>query len=106
MRHDNQRHSFFAIQFNEQLAELLGGGMVERAGWFIGKEEPRLVYEGPNDSDALTFAAGKFARTMVDAFGESDAFKEAVCPSFGGFRSCRWGERPREPFRRVSIGSR
>src|SRR5436190_17090380 len=92
MRHDNQRHPFFAVQVNQELAELLGGGVVERAGRFIGEKEFWPVDESADDGDALAFAAGKFAGTMVEAIGEADAFEEAVSASFGRFgwlRRCR-----------------
>ena len=92
MRDDNQRHCFFAIEFDQQLSELLGGGVVERAGRFIGEQEFGLVDERADDGDALAFPAGKFARPMVEALGEADTFEEAMSASFGGFGG--WGGYP------------
>ena len=85
MGDDDERHAFFAVEFDEELAELLGGGVVERAGWLIGEKEPGLVDQGADDGDALAFAARKFAGTMIYAFGQADAFEKTVGAGFGGF---------------------
>ena len=36
---DDQRHLVVSIQFHQQVAQRLGGGVVERAGRFIGEDE-------------------------------------------------------------------
>ena len=89
MSHNNQRHSFFAVELDEELAELLGGDVVKGTGRFIGEEEPGLIDEGADDGDALSFAPGKFAGTMIHALSEADALEETGGTSFGGFgESC------------------
>ena len=80
--HDDERHAFFAVQFNEQLAEVLGTGVIQRAGGFVGEEQLRLVDKRADNSDALTFAAGKLAGEVMEPFGEADAFEQA----FGALR--------------------
>ena len=74
VRDDNQRHAFFAVQFDEQFAELLRGGVVERTGRFVGEQELRLVDERADDGDALALAAGKLAGAMLHPLTEADAF--------------------------------
>ena len=78
VRHHNERHAFFAIQFDEQLAEVVGAGVIERAGGFVGEEELRLVDERADDGDALAFAAGELAGEMMQPFRETDALEQAL----------------------------
>ena len=55
---------FLGVQFHEQLAELVGGGLVECAGGFIGEQELGLVDERTHHGHALAFAAGELAGPM------------------------------------------
>ena len=87
VRHDDERDAFLAVQFDEQLTEVLGAGVVERAGRFVGEQKLRLVDERADDGDALAFAAGKLTGEMVQSFREADAFEEAFGAGGGVFRS-------------------
>ena len=76
VRHDDERHAFLAVQLHEQLAERGGGGVVERAGGFVGEQELRLVDQRANDGHALAFAAAQLAGAMVQSFAEANAFEQ------------------------------
>ena len=93
VRHDDQRHAFFAVQLHEQLAERSGGGVIERAGGFVGEQELRLVDERADDGHALAFAAAELAGPMVQAFAQADAFEQALGAGCGGFRSAERARR-------------
>jgi hypothetical protein len=64
VRYDDKGHALFAIQLDKQLAELLSGSMIERAGRFVGQKQAWAVNQSANDSHALAFATGQFARTV------------------------------------------
>ena len=73
---DDQGDAFFAIQFEQELGELLGGGAVQSAGRFVGQQKLRLVDQGAHDGDTLAFAAGKFARSVREASLEANALQK------------------------------
>ena len=74
---DDERDAFFMIQIYQQLAELLGGSVVERTSGFIGQQELGLVDERADDGGALAFAAGELAGAMGRAFEETHALEKA-----------------------------
>ena len=43
MRYQNKRHSFLAVQFDQQAGQFFRGGAVEGAGRFVGQQKFRLV---------------------------------------------------------------
>lgn len=53
------------VNFGEELGELLGGGLVEGTGGFVGEEEFGLVYESADDCDALAFSAAELAGAVL-----------------------------------------
>src|SRR5437762_853700 len=38
----NQSHRFLLVQPDEQIGEALRRSAIERAGWFVGQQQPRL----------------------------------------------------------------
>lgn len=92
MRHDNERHAFLPIQFDQQLSQCGGGSVIERASGFIGEQELRTIDERADDGGALALAAGKLAGAMMQAFAEADAFEQTLGAGFHGFRSSRGDE--------------
>ena len=74
---DEDEGDFFGgVQFEEQAGEGFGGGAVQCAGRFVGKEKLGLVDHGADDRDALAFAAGKLSRAMVVSRAQADAVEE------------------------------
>lgn len=71
--HHDEGDLLFLVQFDEQLGEILSGSAVERAGWFVGKEQDGFVDERANDGDALAFATGKLAGTVVEPVGQPNS---------------------------------
>ena len=50
MRHDDERHAFLPIQFDQrQLSQCGGGSVIERASGFIGEQELRTIDERADD---------------------------------------------------------
>ena len=73
---DDEGEVLFAVQVDEELGEVRGGGAVEGAGGFVGEEEFGLVDKGADDGDALAFAARELARAVFEAGAEADAIEE------------------------------
>ena len=80
---DDQRHLVVAIQFHQQVAQRLGGGVVERAGRFIGEDEAGPVDQRTYDGNALAFPAGELGRPMGETMPKADAI-EKLPGAFGG----------------------
>ena len=73
---DNEGDSVVAVEDEEEVGDGVGGSGIERAGGFIGEDEFGAVDEGAGDGGAEFFAAGELPRKVVEAAGETDAFKE------------------------------
>ena len=80
---DDQRHLVVAIQFHQQVAQRLGGGVVERAGRLIGEDEAGPVDQRTYDGNALAFPAGELGRPMGETMPKADALEE-LPGAFGG----------------------
>ena len=89
MRHDDECHALLAVQLDEQLAERRGGGLIQRAGGFVGEQELRLVDERAHHRHPLPFAPAELAGAMVQAVAQTHAFEQAFGAGFIGFRSSR-----------------
>jgi len=76
VRDDDKRDTFLAVQPGQELAQRLGAGAVEGARGLVGQEELGLVYQGPNNGDALAFAARKLARPMMQTGFQPDALEQ------------------------------
>lgn len=87
----NEEEHRFAGKFQEQIADLRCRFAVEISRRFVGQKERRPINQGPGNRDSLPFAAGKFARSVVQAVGQADSFQEGDAliglfgtdPSFG-----------------------
>ena len=60
-----------AVQSRYQLKNQLPGAGVEIAGGLIRQQDLWLSNEGARQRQALLLTTGKFARSMMPAFGES-----------------------------------
>ena len=76
MSHQHHRHAL-AVQFDEQLHHLLGGGGVERAGGLVGQEQERLVDDGARDRDALLLSARELVGQVIHAIGQPHPLERA-----------------------------
>jgi hypothetical protein len=74
--HDDEGEVLFAVQVDEELGEVGGGGAVESAGGFVREEEFGLVDQGADDGDALAFAAGELGGAVFEPRAEADAVEE------------------------------
>ena len=59
------------IEIFEKRHDFISGFRIEITCWFIGKDDRRIVYQSTCDRDALTLAAGKLVRLMVQPITES-----------------------------------
>ena len=98
MGHDDQRHPFLLVQFDEQLAQGGGRGVVQRSRRFVRQHQLRLIDEGPDYRDPLAFAAAKLHRAMVQESAQDDALEQAL--GAGGWqfalRMAGYGLSPRQ----------
>ena len=65
-----------AIQFHQQVTQRLGGGVVERAGRLVGKDEAGPIDQRAHDGDTLAFPAGKLVGAMGESMAKTDALEE------------------------------
>src|ERR1700733_322741 len=71
----------------EESHDFFAGLGIEVAGWFIGEENRRTIYESASDRDALALPAGKFVRAVHHSVGEVHLRKSLLRPHqalFGG----------------------
>src|SRR5579875_439185 len=59
----------------QEAGDVTASDGVEVAGWFVGDNEARVVYEGTREGNTLLLAAGKSKATMVHAGAKSDALQ-------------------------------
>src|SRR6185369_11570542 len=73
-----QRGAAFALQFQEQVED--GGAVhrVEIAGRLVGKDDARVVDEGPADGAALLFTAGELVRETRHPLRKPNPGKERL----------------------------
>jgi len=68
------------VEFEQQVADVLAGGMVQRAGRFVGEQDARAGDEGTCQRHALLLAAGQLARVVAGAMGQADLRQHLVHP--------------------------
>ena len=68
------------VEFEQQVADVLAGGMVERAGRFVGEQDARAGDEGTCQRHALLLATGQLARVVAGAMGQADLGQHLVHP--------------------------
>ena len=79
MRHHDQSHLLFAVQFNQQLSESLGRIPVERASRFVRKQKLWLIDQSAHHGHPLTLATGQLTWAMMQTFTQPHAFQELLC---------------------------
>lgn len=72
MRHDQEGHFSFPIQFDEELSELIRRMSIERPSWFVRQDEGGLVDQGTDDRDPLAFPSGQLARPVGEPVVQTD----------------------------------
>src|SRR5690606_32241617 len=83
MRHQYQCSALFAVQLEQQVADMLAIGMVEAAGGFVGKQQAWTLREGAREGDTLLLATGQLRREVVQAFAEANALEPLRGFAFG-----------------------
>jgi len=68
------------VQLEQQLADLLAGRGVERAGRLVGEEQLRPVHQGPCDRDPLPLPAGEPRRVRVPVLPDPQRREQLIDP--------------------------
>jgi hypothetical protein len=68
--HNDERHTFLPIEFEQEKGEFLRTFAAQGACRFVGKQQTGLVDQGSRDCHALSLATGQFARTISQAIRE------------------------------------
>jgi acyl-CoA thioesterase-1 len=76
----HQRGAAAGVEFEQQVADVLAGGVVQRAGRFVGEQDARAGDEGTCQRHALLLAAGQLARVVAGAMGQADLGQHLVHP--------------------------
>ena len=58
VRDNNEGKAPLAVQFHQQLSQILGGAAIQGAGWFVGQQQNRFIDQRADDRHPLPFAAG------------------------------------------------
>jgi len=62
----------------EDAGDVLGVGLVEVSGGFVGEEHVWIIGQRAGDGDALLFAAGEVGGAAVGFFGEADLMEQVA----------------------------
>src|SRR4051794_23360003 len=65
VRHQQNRGPVVVGGFTQKLDHLFAMLPIEGGGWFIGKNERRLLDQRPRNGDSLLFAPGELVRSQV-----------------------------------------
>jgi acyl-CoA thioesterase-1 len=76
----HQRGAAAGVEFEQQVADVLAGGVVQRAGRFVGEQDARAGDEGTCQRHALLLATGQLARVVAGAMGQADLGQHLVHP--------------------------
>ncbi len=68
------------IEFEQQVADVLAGGLVQRPGGFIGEQDARAGDEGTGQGHALLLAAGQLPRVMAGAVRKTHLGQDLIDP--------------------------
>ena len=72
MRHQHQRGAAAGVAREQQIDDLLAGGLVEIAGRLVGHQDRRIGRQRARERHALLLAARQFGRIMVEPLGQAD----------------------------------
>src|ERR1700743_1871126 len=75
VRHQHQRHAALGMFGEQEIDDLLSGGLVEIAGRFVSDENSRIGRERAGERDAWLFAARKLRRIVMQPVTEPDRAK-------------------------------
>ncbi len=89
----DQDQGFFVVvdEGEEELAELLGVGVVEVAGGLVGEDEVGIVAEGAGDGGALPLSAGEELGGVIGSLGKADLIEELEAFGAGEGIACDAG---------------
>ncbi|KAG1260214.1 hypothetical protein G6F65_015110 [Rhizopus arrhizus] len=76
----HQRGAAAGVEFEQQVADVLAGGVVQRAGRFVGEQDARAGDEGTCQGHALLLAARQLARVVTGAMAQADLRQHFVHP--------------------------
>src|SRR5262245_2582021 len=57
VRDDDQHGALLFVKRQQQVSDVVGGGAIEIAGWFVAEQKCGRSHERPRDRDALALAA-------------------------------------------------
>lgn len=72
MGDQHQGGAMLAVEGEQQVGDGLAGGLVEVAGWLVGKQQLRAMDEGTRQRHTLLLAAGQLVRVVLHAFAKTD----------------------------------
>src|ERR1041385_1252765 len=84
VRDQDERHAPLAMKIAQQIENVDGVFAIEISGRFIRKKDGRRIRETSRDSDALTFAARKLGRKMIESLLEADGLQQVASASRAG----------------------
>jgi len=80
MGDQHQRGAAAGVELEQQVADVLAGALVQRAGRLVGEQDARPGDEGTRQRHALLFAAGQLAWVMARAMGQPDLVQHCIHP--------------------------
>ena len=105
VRDHDQRGIHRPVQVEHQRQHLRRGFLIEIAGRFVGEQAVRPRHQRARQRHALTFAAGKFARFVLGAVGETDLVEPVARLGAGiAERGAPHQQRHRDVFERAELG--
>ena len=76
--HQHQRHATLGMLGEQQIDNLLAGGLVEIAGRLVGNQDRGIGRECTGQRDSLLFATRKLSRIVADARREAHAREDLM----------------------------
>ena len=70
--HQHQRHAALGMLGEQEIDDLLAGGLVEIAGRFVRHQDSRIGRQRAGQRDALLLAAGQLRGIMMQPIAEAD----------------------------------
>lgn len=73
MCHHHDGETILAVEFAEELHDLMRACRIQIAGWLVGEDDVGVGHQGTGNGDALLLAARQFGRGMVATVGQPHA---------------------------------
>ena len=80
MGHHDQSDVFFLVQFLQQLRQVFGPGLIERAGGFVRQQQFGLIDQRADHGRSLAFPAGKLAGPVMQARFQAHPVEQTFRP--------------------------